>query len=286
MCCGSFSAWHKEQGGDLNERAYIARFAQTRFRIVTGHTYPARIPRRLERSLAGVLTGDGVVLVPTTEARNRLVYALQIRLGQNTEEVVDYWTRDHIKDYYQDVTDFDLQDSNVILFGPEMVLSWIQSRLPHYVLHDRVQFAPCDDDELEAEDEKDAEQGERKSDDDEERMECRAQEAQGFVIDPYFLRLEALDGRVYLVQQARSLAHALYLSETWLARGYNPGYGSEGVMSTTTPFRYIAYDGPLNMTVENINGAGGRHTVLQYRFKNEIWTMALLPYGSEASSAI
>lgn len=268
-----FSQWHQKNLGNLQDSNYISKFAKEGFQISENHTYPQIIPRRLESKLAGVISGSGMIIVPSTDVRNRMIYSLQLRLNQNIEEVIEYHTRTFIKNYYQDISDFSLQPANVILFGTEMVLSWIDSKMPHYELFDRIKYAPCGDEELELQEEVEN----RKE---EENMECKALEARGFIIDPYFIKLEKLDDKIYIVQHAKSIGHALYLSETWFIRGYNAGYGSEGILSVTVPFRYIAYNGPLNMTVENVGGKNPRHTILQYRFKDEIYTMALLPFST------
>lgn len=267
-----FSHWHQKNIGNLQDQAYISRFAREGFQVVENHRYPQIIPRRFEPKLSGVVSGSGMIIASSNDVRNRMIYSLQLRLNQNVEEVVEYYTRTFIKNYYQDISDFSLQPANVILSGTEMVLSWIDSKLPHYVLFDRIKYAPCGDEELEL-----REEIENKKE--EENVECKALEARGFVIDPYFMRLETLDDKIYIVQHARSLGHALYISETWMTRGYNAGYGSEGILSTTVPFRFVAYNGPLDLTVENVNGNSPRHTVLQYRFKDEIYTMVLLPFS-------
>lgn len=282
-----FSSWHKEQNGDIKNPKYIAEFAKSKFQIQSNHQYPNSIPRRLDKSLSGIVSPNGSILVSNYEVRNRLVYALQIRITQDPIEVVEYWSRIYIKNYYQDITDFDLQESNIILFGSEMVLNWIQSKMPHYVLYDRIQFNPCSEkDAPEADNEnksekKDDTQNDKQIEKNEQIKECKTLQKMGFIIDPYFMRLEYLDNKIYIVQQAQSLAHALYLCETWFMRGYNAGYGSDGIISTTTPFRYISYNGPLDMTVEMINGNEGQYTILQYRYKKQIWTMALLPYDNK-----
>lgn len=268
-----FSQWHAKNAGNLQDSNYISRFAREGFKIIEDHVYPQTIPRRFESKLQGVISGSGMIIVPSNDVRNRMIYSLQLRLSQNVEEVLNYHTRMFIKNYYQDISDFSLQPANVILFGTEMVLSWIDSKPPQYQLFDRIKYAPCQDEELELQ-----ETVENRKE--EEKIECKALETRGFVIDPYFVKLENLDEKIYIVQQARSLGHALYISETWMVRGYNAGYGSEGILSTDTPFRFIAYNGPLDITIENVNGNNYRHTVLQYRFKDEIYTMVLLPFSS------
>jgi hypothetical protein len=267
-----FSQWHQKNAGNLQDSKYLSRFAREGFRVIEGHKYPSTIPRRFDPKLSGVVSGSGTIIVPSNDVRNRMIYSLQLRLNQNVEEVVGYHTRTFIKNYYQDISDFSLQPANVILSGTEMVLSWIDSKIPHYELFDRIKYAPCQDEELELQEEVEN----RKE---EEKVECKALEARGFVIDPYFIKLQTLDDKIYIVQHAKSLEQALYISEIWLTRGYNAGYSSEGILSTKTPFRFIAYNGPLDMTVENINGNSPRHTVLQYRFKDEIYTMVLLPFS-------
>jgi hypothetical protein len=274
-----FSFWHVEKKGELQSAEYIVQFAKERFLVEPKHEYPARIPRMFNRSLGGVISG-GKIVVPNIETRNRLIYGLRIRISQDAEEITDYHTRIYIKDYYRDVTDFEVQTTNVILFGTDMILSWIQSQLPHYILHDRVQFGPCADQPSQSEEEQKA-VAEAKQEND--VKVCRELEEEGFVIDPYFMRLDNLDNSIYLVQHAKNTPHALYIGQTWLQQGFNAGYASDGFLSTTIPFRYIAYNGPFDFTVDIINSEKNGSEipliiVLQYKFKDRIYTMSLLRF--------
>jgi hypothetical protein len=278
-----FSRWHHEKRGRLTDPQYIKRFAEEKFRVVDRHEYPERIPRRLDPNLGGLLSG-GKIIVPSTDVRNRLVYALQIQLTQNYKEVLNYYSKTYIKNYYMDVTDFDLQDNTILLFGPEMVLNWINSRLPHYVLQDRVTH-PCapskpggaknkktaDPDEKDEKDEKDADEP------DESVTQCILAEKP---TDPYFLRLENLDNEIFLAQPARDLPHALYICKVWKEQEWNVGYADPGISDTRAPFRYVAYNDAYDYDVENVGGDPGidPKTVLQYKLGGEIYTLALLPY--------
>jgi hypothetical protein len=261
-----FSKWHRENPGDVKDLDYITQFAMDKFQIVKDHEYPAKIPRRLDATLPGVVSAGGRIIVPSMDVRNRLVFALQIKLIQNIGEVLNYYSRTYIKNYYQDVTDFDLQTSNIILFGQEMVISWINSKLPHYVLHDRIVHpicpAPKDDENLREKEEL-----------------CRLIEEKGLTIEPYFIKLENLDESIYIVQQARSLAGALYISQVWTERGWNVGPDDLGKVSTNTPFRFIAYNDAYDYTVEDINGNNPEYTILQYMMNDKMFTMALLKYS-------
>jgi Family of unknown function (DUF5757) len=272
-----FSFWHAEKKGDMSSADYIVQFAREKFSIVSNHSYPDRIPRMFNKSLNEVISG-GRIIVANEETRNRLIYGLRIRISQDAEEVEQYHTRIYIKDYYQDVTDFEMQTTNVILFGTDMVLSWIQSQLPHYILHDRIQFGPCADQPTQSEEELKA--VEKLKEENDVKL-CRELEQEGFVIDTYFMRLDNMDNNIYLVQQAKSIPHALYIGQTWFQQGYNVGYGNDGMLNTDIPFRYVAYNGPFDFTVDYINtqSSGSEMpliTVLQYKFKEQIYTMSLL----------
>lgn len=277
-----FSSWHNEKSGDISSSDYMIKFASEKFLVIDKHEYPTRIPRLFNKSMNGVLTG-GKIIVPNIETRNRLIYGLRIRISQDVEEVVNYHTRIYIKDYYKEVTDFDIQATNVILFGTDMILSWIQSKLPHYVLYDRIQFGPCADQPSPNDEEK------KTMDEVKEEYDvkvCKELENEGFVIDPYFMRLDNVDNNIYIVQHAKSLSHALYIGKNWLENGFNIGYNSEGILNTDIPFRYVAYNGPFDLTIDYINTKETETpliTVLQYKFKDRVFTMSLL-YFTGASN--
>ncbi len=265
-----FSKWHQANKGSLNDQKYIKRFADEKFDVINNHKYPLRIPRRLDSNLSGLIN-NGKIIVSKIEIRNRLIYALQIRIKQNDKEVLNYHSRIYIKNYYQDVTDFERQDTNIILFGREMVLSWINSKLPHYILHDRIQHPVCPPSPEDIKNDPNKGIISKKI--------CDAQDKDELIIDPYFLKLGINDNLVYLAQQATDISNALYICKTWQDEHYNPGQGS-GQISTTIPFIYIAYDSPYNYTKESINGvaSGAEYIVLQYKSQNKIYTLALLPF--------
>jgi len=271
----TFSKWHKDNRGDVYDQTYVAKFTQEKFQISANHIYPPHILRRLDGNLKGVLNG-GKILVPSTDVRNRLIFALQIKLIQNLKEVLSYYSRTYIQRYYQDVTDFDMQESNIILFGQEMVLSWINSKIPHYVLHDRIRFPECSNIELAVE------EGEEKK---ETKQLCDLIIEKGLIVDPYFIKLENLDDHIYIVQQASNLSNALYICDTWYNMGYNVGPNDPGRLSTDLPFIFIAYNDAYDYTIKTINGSGSdksdksdKPVVLQYKYREQIFTMSLLRY--------
>lgn len=268
-----FSKWHQlNKGPNPSDPVYLEQFASESFQIVDGHEYPKRIPRRLDPNLAGVLN-RGRILVPLTDVRNRLLFALQIRLMQSQKEVLSYYNRIYIRQYYQDVTDFDLQDTSVILFGVKMVISWINSKLPSFILYDRIQF-PC------LEEEEDIEESEENIVD---TQICKLIEEKGLVIDPYFIQLEDLDWNIYIVQQASDLGNALWICDMWNRRGYNVGSSNSGKLLTSIPFRFITYNNAYDYTVTIINESADidpePYTVIQYKVNDEIQTAAMLRYS-------
>lgn len=137
-----FSIWHHKNGGDMNDQQYIRRFGEERIIIDANNKYPDIIPRLLNKSLDNVIR-RGKFIASDIEVRNRLLYALQIRIYQNAEDIINYKNRIHIKNYYYDISDFDMTINSTILYGIDMVKKWINYKFPHYVLYDHIRYSAC-----------------------------------------------------------------------------------------------------------------------------------------------
>lgn len=264
-----FSKWNNSQRNKGTMKQILKQFANEKFQLKTGHEYPKSIPRRFDPNLPGIIY-DGKILVSKPSIRNKLIYALQIRLSQNTKEVSEYRNRTHIKNYYQDITDFSFQDNSIILFGTNMVLSWIRSKLPHYVLHDRIIHPPKED----------IETIEQTEDNKEDIQTIKNPEV---IVDPYFIRLELLPGKfgkiIFLAQHASDIKNALFICKTWTNTGINPGKGTEKV-TDKVPFYLISYNSPIEYTIESINGTiPGQPIILHYKYDEEVFVVALLPHN-------
>jgi hypothetical protein len=264
-----FSKWHHNRKGNLFSKEYITKFASDKFQISNGHNYPEKIPRYLDDNLSGVMN-DGKIIVSNTEIRNRLIYALQIKIRQNMKDVLNYYSRLYIKNYYEDVTDFDSQDNYIILFGLQAVLNWAKSYIPFYTLHDRI-IHPIE---------------EIKKDENDKEIEIKITDEEvniydksniETIISPYFLSLDILGKTIYLVQQASSIGNALYISRVWFNEGYNPGLGDIQA-SLSLPYTYISYNGPYPQDGTIVEQADSDYVVLQYKYANMVYTMALLKF--------
>ena len=265
-----FSRWHLKTNGDITSNDYLKLFAENNFIISNNHEYPSVIPRRFDTSLPG-LTSNGKLYVPSSEIRNRLIYSVKININQNRANLLDYHSRTYINNYYKDITDFDIQDNYIILFGQNMVLNWISTKLvSNHELYDRI-IHPYDVSDI-----KELEE-DRESVEKEDLISLISNKQ--LLIDPYFIKLYKFDvDNVYLVQQASSISHALYICKNWIENGYNPGFNSIGKLSTNVPFKYIVYNSEDDYKVYDINDENSEYIVLQYKYKGQIFTMSLLKF--------
>jgi Icc-related predicted phosphoesterase len=199
------------------------------------------------------------LIVESIELRNRLIYLLNLKITQNVKEVTNYHSREYIKKYYQDVTDFTPQESSIILLGLPMIKNWIYSKPPQYTLYDRIIH-------MEEEEE-------------EKKEEEKKEEEKNLDFIPYFIQLTNLDNNIYIAQLASSIENAMYISYTWNIKGYNPRKGVE--IMNNIPFKYISYNNPVDYSIVNIGIhriEDKENIILEYKKNNIIYTMALLKY--------
>lgn len=254
-----FSHWHKFHKGNLADKEYIKNFAENNFVIVPDHEYPVTIPRRFDEALAGIFI-HGKFAVASDDIRNRLIYSLQLKLKHNIEEVINYWQRNYIKDYYIDITDFDKQDTYIILYGKDMIKSWSKSKIPQYDLNDRVIYP-----------------------NESKRSKASAIIDPDIILterEPYFIQLENLpipmNTMIFIAQEATDIGNALYICQTWNSQNINPGKSNKKI-SYKNPFIYISYNSPYEYSAQQING-NSMLIVLQFKYEEKIYTLSLLPY--------
>ena len=83
---------------------------------------------------------DSKIVVKSDSALKRLLYVLRLKIIRDYKEIIQYHTYNNIYSYYLDMTDFDQNNSQVILKGYRFARRWVQdtSKDNKYVLRDSV----------------------------------------------------------------------------------------------------------------------------------------------------
>lgn len=266
-----FSIWHNNKKGDFTSKEYIKQFAIENMEIIPGHNYP-NIPRRLNRSLNGVFNENGKFIVPSVNVRNRLLYALMTKLRQNYINVITYWNRTYIKEYYNSVLDFTYNNKIVIVRGVDALQDISNSvKVPNFI-YNHV-FITENNQDIEVENIEDGEDIVKVS------KPTKA-------IIPYFLQIETLPGwlgrTIFIAQKAINLPNAIYISNIWSEKQVNDYQSSKFLPEDTSTYTVIIYEGIDNTgkligDIKQMNGPS-KNVVLIYKYAEELNYLSLLPY--------
>ena len=146
----------------------IDRFQRRNIRVNPNFVY-GNITKTFSMD-SGVMSGNKL-MVKSEETLKRLLYVLRIEC-RNRQKILTYRNRVTIDNYYQDISDFDQYQFQVILQGEDSVDKWIVEQRDKYLLYDFIQ--------------------ERK-------------------LVPYFFRNEFIGDEIYLAQNVDNLARRVSL---------------------------------------------------------------------------
>ncbi len=278
-----FSVWYSTTKKPIT-KDNIRKFVNM-FEINPDIKYPSYIPRKLDRNLSN-LVNDNKLIVESNIIRNRLIYALLLRLSQDQNDVINYKNRIYMKNYYQNVSDFTFRKENIIIKGKENLNNWIMYKLPEYIIYDHV-YHPVyekkkrknkkikheEDEEEDDEELKQAKQELKKLQKREEFEKGNADELALENLPLYLIRLPKLDG-IYIAQQASDIENALYISSIWHTKHYNIGRTNNTLALTS--FKYVVYNSIYDYEIIDMGGNESKYVILQYKFKDNIYTLALL----------
>jgi hypothetical protein len=182
---------------DINDDN-ISQFAKNFFEIKPDYDY-GYIEKTLKKD--SLILDSGKIVVHNEETIKRLVYVLRLSAQRNIDSIFRYHERVDIRNYYVDITDFDNNTNQVILFGEESVNKWILENNTTYTIKDEVQIGSN---------------------------------------TPYFFKNINIDNNVYLAQNIQTLDKASDIAVTWIREGNNIGIYSNNVpVIAFTLYSYI-----------------------------------------------
>jgi hypothetical protein len=163
----------------------IITFAKTFFLINTDFKY-GFISKTF--TLDSPLMENGLIVVHDIDTIKRLIYYLRLCIQRNTKNVIQYYSKTFIQNYYVDITDFNKHSNQIILFGDESIQNLINENNIKYTINNYIQI--------------------------------------GLNI-PYFFKNKLIDNKVYLAQNSTSIEKAYDIATTWNTDGYNKGIFAE-----------------------------------------------------------
>jgi len=165
----------------------IARFGAEKFKIIGDYQYG--YIQKTFTIKSPILSKDGKIIIHNEDTLKRLLYVLRITSQRNLDAVLNYYNKKGIQNYYSDITDFEYHMSQVILQGEESVEKWANENNAIYKLYDEIQI------EIKEE--------------------------------PYFFKNNAIENKIFLAQNAKSIEKATDIALTWVKNGYNIGKYAE-----------------------------------------------------------
>jgi len=227
-----FSRYLHENNIDVVSDKVISDFSSGYIEIDPDFAY-SKIKKTFETDKGFMKKGK--LILQNREIRNRLLYVLKLYSIRNLNSLIDYHNRKTIKEYYRDVTDFDQNLQQIILYGSESVDKLIQEYTTTY----RIKFSYKLFDEVNI--------GER---------------------NPYFFSNPYVEnGTIYLAQNIGDIGKAIDIAKTWTKQSYNKTFAAKDRDISNTSFtlyRYINKD-DIN---EIIIGKETNIRILGYKIAN------------------
>ncbi len=212
----------------------IDRFQKEAITIEPDFVY-GNVPKKFDMN-SGVMNKRKLVL-KSEETLKRLMYVLRIN-SRNKDNILNYHKRTVIDNYYEDITDFDQYQTQVILEGTDSVEKWIGEREEKYKLYDSVQLEKT---------------------------------------IPYFFSNPLINDKIWLAQNmGNDLSVALEISYNWNENGYNMTDFSDEMDGIKTGFTLYSYVNNVDIT-EHEESGGGNIYVLGYKIEDEPFYTILLP---------
>ena len=183
--------------------------------------------------LASGVMRDGKLMLRSEEALKRLVYTMRLSMRRFGAKILDYHNRTNIGDYYLDITDFDQFNFQVILSGEDSINKWAVEQKSKRYLYSEIQPRST---------------------------------------LPYFFRNELIGHAIFLAQNTDSLPKAVKIIETWLEKGYNPGFDPDGVDDTPgnlPVFTIYSYVNETDVKAYTVAGDATSHDIKIVGYKME-----------------
>lgn len=189
-------------------------------------------------TLSSNMIQDGRLVVTSEEMLKRLIFVLRLEIIRNKPELLNYYKKSSIPNYYIDITDFDTYSHQIILIGDTSVEKIIQENKVNYNLQYKVDIES---------------------------------------IYPYFFKNELIDNNIYIAQNTDTINNALQIERIWRENGYNIGNDVENT-SVREPFVFTlySYTNSQNINKKYINGIDPDYKILGYKTDTKSLFTALL----------
>ena len=181
---------------------------------------------------------DNRLVIPSNEVLKRLIYVLRLENQRNHKNLVEYYKREYIPNYFLTLEDFDKYSIQSVLYGDESVIKWLDETLTTYILSKEVIFG---------------------------------------IVTPYFFKNSLVDNQIYLAQNTDSISKAIDIIEMWKERKYNIGIDAQNVEVTSFTLYTYVNENNINALRVSGNAEGDfEDKILGYKLNGAPFYTALL----------
>ena len=174
------------------------------------------------------------LIVKSEETLKRLMYILRI----NIQKIPDYYKKVVIENYYEDVTDFDQYQFQIILQGEQSIEKWISERNTKTNLHNSIQPE---------------------------------------LTIPYFFRNSLIGPEIWLAQNTNSQNKALEIWKVWQDSHYNPGINVEDSKETNNNYTLYSYKNNNDIIKYQVGTVTENIKIIGYKIDGNMFFTILLP---------
>ena len=161
---------------------------------------------------------DEKLIIKSEETLKRLFYVLEMKLLRDSKDLINYYKKTMIEQYYLDITDFKYNNKQVILQGEKAFYRLINENIKN-IIHKEIYLKKNKIDEDNEEDNED----ENEEDNEDEKEDDEKKKKNYYDIVPYFFKNKLIDNKIYLAQNVDSFEKGIKISEIWNKDNYNPG---------------------------------------------------------------
>lgn len=230
-----FSRYVNENNLESIDDSVLNNFAENNIVTIPEYQYE-NIPKTF--SLESKVMNNGKLVVSSEEMLKRLLYVLKLYTIRNITDLVNYYTKNTITKYYEDITDFDNHPFQLILQGEDAIDKWIQEKKVLYTLHDSIVIG-------------------RKY--------------------PYFFRNTNISDSIFLAQNAFNLHRAIDIAAGWQKQKYNIGLYASDKTILDYGFNLYSYINSENITKTYVEGnINTDFNILGYKIEGKAYYTVLM----------
>ena len=180
-----------------------------------------------------VIMKNKKLIVKSEETLKRLMYVLRT----NTVKIPDYYKKVVIENYYEDVTDFDQYQFQIILQGEYSVEKWIDEHNSKNKVYNYI------DPKLDT---------------------------------PYFFKNSLIGEQIFLAQNTDSQSKAIHIWKTWKSGHYNIGYNPD-IEEESMNYILYSYRNPADIIKYQVGKPAEDIRVVGYKVEEDMLFTILLP---------